>query len=140
LRLIFIDQETGSTQNANSKYLQFNSDTASNYSRTKIVGNGSVAYSNSQTNQTNFRIGEGGTSASPIWQYTSIDIFSYAESTYKTFLVNANQQYDGSTPGDVMDAVGLWRNTSAITSITLALFAGTWSVGTTATLYGIKAA
>jgi len=61
---------------------------------------------------------------------------SYAGSTNKTVLSEAANDKNGS--GIVNRLVGLWRNTSAITSITGTTFAGTLTG--TATLYGIKAA
>ena len=39
--------------------------------------------------------------------------------------------------GTVERSVGLWRNTAAITSITILLDSGNYAAGTTATLYGI---
>jgi hypothetical protein len=66
-------------------------------------------------------------------QMYTVDIFSYAGSTYKTSLVTFQEDNNGS--GYVGNKVGLWPSTSAITSITLN---GTnFAIGTTATLYGI---
>jgi hypothetical protein len=69
--------------------------------------------------------------------FFSYDFFSYAGSTFKTILIEQNQDLNGS--GSVIRRVGLWRDTSAITTI----FFDTATVngfptGTTATLYGIK--
>lgn len=136
LRLVFFNQETGTA--GNSRYIQFNGDTTAAYSRTKLVGTGSSAYSARQTSQTTLRIAEGGTSAAPEWQLQTIDIMSYSNSTYKTCLIRSNEA--GTSAGNVAAIVGLWSNTAAINSITIALFAGTFSIGTTATLYGIQAA
>jgi hypothetical protein len=139
LRLVFVDQETGSVQNNNSRYMRFNADTTSNYSRTKLVGDATSVYSGRQSSQTTLRFSEGGTSASPIFQLHSIDIFSYAGNTFKTVLINSNGNYDGvATPNYLSNHVGLWRSTAAINSILITMFAGTFAIGTTATLYGIK--
>jgi hypothetical protein len=47
----------------------------------------------------------------------------------------------GSTGSGMPQAeVGLWRNTSAISTILLTAGSGNFGVGTTFTLYGIKAA
>ena len=56
--------------------------------------------------------------------------------TYKTWLSRSN------IPADFVGAlVGLWRSTSAITTIQfLTTTADTFAIGTTFTLYGIKAA
>jgi hypothetical protein len=68
-----------------------------------------------------------------------VSIFNYAGSTNKTFLVENAADQNGS--GDFTAVVGLWRSTSAITAVNL-IMGGTaqYKTGTTATLYGIKAA
>jgi hypothetical protein len=68
----------------------------------------------------------------------TMDILSYRGSTFKTSLNTATNDKNGS--GIVLRNVGLWRSTSAITSITLLDTyggGGQFDVGTTATLYGI---
>jgi hypothetical protein len=63
------------------------------------------------------------------------DIFSYAGSTFKTLLMTTSGDQNGS--GWVERIVGLYRSTSAITSISIDASASTFAVGSTATLYGI---
>jgi hypothetical protein len=77
-----------------------------------------------------------------IWdnQGTSVhtaSIMNYSNTTTnKTVLARASSQQEG-----VEATVGLWRSTAAITSITFDLVSTrTFSVGSTLTLYGIKAA
>lgn len=115
---------------ANAIYLRFNSDTASNYSRTILLGNGTNAISGRSTSITYIPLG--GTAAVAVL-YT-VDIFSYAGSTYKTCLSTNSMDNNGS--GQVNAQVGLWRSTSAITSIQLDTVIDL-PAGTTATLYGI---
>jgi hypothetical protein len=63
-------------------------------------------------------------------------MFSYAGSTFKSCLVERNADFNGS--GQVARQVGLWRSTSAITSISLFdPFGNGYGTGTIATLYGI---
>ena len=114
--------------------IQFNGDTATNYSETSLAGNGATARSGSSVNKTYIDIDNlaGNTSATIPELYT-IDVFSYAGSTYKTVLNTSSEDNNGS--GTLTRQVGLWRSTSAITSI--ALIGSTFSIGTTATLYGI---
>lgn len=133
LRMVITYDATISTS---AIYMRFNSDTASNYSKTNINGNGTTASSSAQTSQTYASMG--GTDA-PMVLY-EVDIFSYAGSTYKTYLTNLSMDKNGS--GATRREVGLWRSTSAITSILLdgSLGGGQLPAGTTATLYGIKAA
>jgi hypothetical protein len=117
--------------------LQFNGDTGTNYSRTRIYGNGTSAASTASTNQASILWGNGITTAG-VWAFHSADIFSYANSTYKTALLTMSEDENGS--GLTESEVGMWRSTSAITTIKIAATTGTFDAGTTATLYGIKAA
>jgi hypothetical protein len=114
--------------------LQFNSDTANNYSVVVIYGNGSSALSVRQNNVAS--IGLGGISSASQEQGTNIThIFNYANTTTnKTILARANNS------GFVQLRVGLYRSTSAITSATITSDGTTFMTGTTFTLYGIKAA
>jgi len=117
---------------------RFNSDTASNYSITSLYGDGSSAASNKAVSQT---ILDDANSYSTVGQpgLTNVNIFSYAGSTYKTILMQSSSDHNGS--GYVSNSVGLWRSTSAITTITITDYSGlSFGSGTTANLYGIRAA
>lgn len=113
--------------------LQFNSDTGTNYSYTRLGGDGTSASSGRTSNNDTLGTGAGSVSANNVGLYT-FDIFSYAGSTNKSVLIEQNIDMNGS--GTVYRAVGLWRSTSAITTIK-ADFANNAAAGTTATLYGI---
>jgi hypothetical protein len=103
--------------NLNGVGLRFNSDSATNYSMTYLNGDGGGAGAYQLSNQTRINLGPNAiASSTTIPQFIALDIFSYAGSTYKTFL-NA-QSYSNGT-GDITRQVGLWRSTSAITSINL---------------------
>lgn len=111
--------------------VRFNGDTASNYSSTVVYGDGTSAASARAVNDTSMGLGYGGTA-----QGTNIfHIQNYSNSTtYKSALSRQ------SGNGYVAAKVGLWRNTSAITSITALTYSGNFAVGSTFTLYGIKGA
>lgn len=132
LRLVLVTK----TSSASSVSLRFNSDTASNYSSTYLLGNGSAASSGKYTNNTTVELADNtGTG----WCMQTADIFSYAGSTYKTVLASNNDDENGS--GTVDRSVSLWRSTSAINTVFIGtLSAVTMAVGTVATLYGIKSA
>jgi len=116
--------------------LQYNSDTSSVYSLTRLAGQGSVAASTADTGATSISLASYTAPQTSTPTFITIDIFSYAGSTFKTNLITFNNDYNGS--GSVEYAVGLWRSTSAITSIQLkAAGSNTFNIGTTATLYGI---
>ena len=112
--------------------LQFNSDTGSNYSRTRLSGNGSAASSERESNSA--RINMYNQSSSNFFA-NIIHIQNYSNSTtYKT-VISRNDIVDWNTNAQA----GLWRNTAAITSITL-IGGGNLASGCAFTLYGIKAA
>jgi hypothetical protein len=114
--------------------VQFNSDTGSNYSRTRLYGDGTSAGSDRNTSQV--YLGSGSLFSTTAPGLLTIDIFSYAGSTNKTALCTASSDQNGS--GQVQRNVGLWRSTAAITSIYLYCVGGVdFQSGTTATLYGI---
>lgn len=118
--------------------VQFNSDTGSNYSNTILAGSGSSASSGRSSNQTGLSVGTNGYWTTTNEANSIIQIQNYSNNTtYKTALSRSNNASVG------VDAiVGLWRSTSAITTIKLyGLYsARSFASGTTATLYGIKAA
>jgi len=113
--------------------VRFNGDTASNYSRTQLYGTGSAAGSNRGSNETSMNfLGYIGTS----WGVSIMQIMNYSNTTtYKTALSRAN-----GASNQVIAAAGLWRNTSAITSLDIIASAGTFAVGSTFSLYGIASA
>ena len=115
--------------------LQYNGDTASNYSVTWIDGSGSAAAASRNFNADYIDLTQRPTTSGTVTFYT-VDIFSYAGSTFKTCLQSSNQDNNGS--GWVGRQVGLWRSASAINSIRLFSGGSIFGTGTTATLYGIK--
>jgi len=116
--------------------LRFNGDSATNYSDTPIEGNGTAASSNgSNSSNAMWLWGSSASASTSIPTFYAVDIFSYAGSTNKTALGTYAGDFNGSGTVDV--AVGLWRSTAAITSITLLALTGTFSTGTIATLWGI---
>jgi hypothetical protein len=114
--------------------VQFNSDTGSNYSTTYIYGNGSAAVSGRITSSTSTIQGRAGNAT---FGTSYIQFQNYSNSTtYKTVISRG-----GTANGLPSAYVGLWRSTSAITSIKLTSESGNnFSNGTTLTLYGIQAA
>lgn len=122
----------------NSLRFRINSDTGSNYSDTYLYGTGSVAASGRESSQTS------GSSYVPgsttIETNYILQFMNYSNATtYKNVLSRSNR-----ASSEVALDVNLWRNTSAITTIALAM-GGTFptnnfATGSTFALYGIKAA
>jgi len=127
----------GTGVTAGSLRMRFNSDTGTNYSYSELYGNGTAAVSSRVTTAPYITLAAAGLSAT-IPHLHIVDIFSYAGSTNKTCLTNINEDDNGS--GYVYRSVGLWRNTAAITTVSLLRTSGNLGNGFTATLYGIKAA
>jgi hypothetical protein len=114
------------------------------YSQTRLGGNGSAASSDRQSSLNFFSdlaSVAGATSTSGIFSAFTVDILNYANtSTFKTILLRAASDANGS--GKTELTVGLYRSTSAITTITGPYPYNTpqqYSAGSTATLYGIRA-
>jgi hypothetical protein len=117
--------------------VQFNGDTGTNYSNTlfyAIYTTAGVQNARSTNATTIDGLGRLNTTEG----IAIIQIQNYSNTTtYKTVLGKGGT----TTNGIVMTTVGLWRSTSAITSIVASLEnSKTFSSGTTLTLYGIKAA
>jgi hypothetical protein len=130
LRLIIVGGFAGGLDDL---LVRVNGDSGTNYSRTFLYGSGSAAVSGRQSNTNGYYIAglNGGQSVSK-W-----DFMNYSNTTTnKTVLVRSDAA-DWAT----FATVGLWRNTAAITSMSIANgSAGNFNSGTSFTLYGIKAA
>lgn len=116
--------------------MQFNGDTGSNYSTTGLRGNGTAASSFRQTTSTNILLSNFAEPPTGSQNVCIAQFQNYSNSTTnKTVLTRAN------SAGFGVDAlVGLWRSTSAISSIRIDITGGTMSIGSNFTLYGITAA
>ena len=114
LRVVFTLQ--GATAGI-SGYLEFNGISTTTYSETYLQGNGTTASSGLVSNNTNIDLRQGTSFSNLQPAMVTIDIFSYAGSTYKTCLIQTSQDYNGS--GATVSTIGLWRSTSAITQVKL---------------------
>ena len=100
--------------------ITFNSDSGSNYSITRITGNGSTAVSNRLSNQTSGRAGaiDGNTATSSTFGSVEIYIPNYLVSANKPYSSTAASEQN-ATAAQIDGIAGLWRNTAAITSISI---------------------
>jgi len=130
--LILICNTTGSVANQGIG-LQFNSDTSTNYSHTVLYGDGSSAQGATATNQTRSVIGNI-SSTNPV--YLAANIMNYKNTTPSKTIISLN-----GPSFAVTSYVSLWRaSPAAISSMVLVLESGTFSSGSSFTLYGIAAA
>jgi hypothetical protein len=131
--LILINNSLSASDNA-ANTIQFNSDGGSNYSTTYMYGAGSSSASGRIPNSARIYTARTFTEYSPGITH----IMNYSNTTtYKSVLSR------GNSPGTtlVISYAGLWRSTAAITSINITGENGlNYSVGSTFSLYGIKAA
>jgi hypothetical protein len=115
-----------------------NNDTSFIYSYTNMYGNGTSYNSARAAGNSRWE-----SSIVDLPQSTAgfglfiMDLFNYAGSTNKVCLVT--QSADGGSFQNVLRQVGLYPSTTAITRIDLSANRN-YATGTTATLYGIKAA
>jgi hypothetical protein len=132
--LVIVINGQASSGGSRNSLLNFNSDTATNYSATLIYGNGTSALS---SRGSNISYAGGCVFSSSVNSTVIYNIMNYSNTTtFKTILGR------GNVSNDVVDLrVALWRSTAAITSIAIALDSSiTFASGCIFTLYGIKAA
>lgn len=116
--------------------LQFNGDTATNYSSTRLYGDGTSALSDRLTTEiAGVWNGYWGGSGTTTQNFTITQIMNYSNTTtYKTSLTRQGP----NNAGQVWATAALWRNTNAINSLKLYLGTGNIASGATFTLYGIQ--
>ena len=120
-------------------YLRFNGDTSSLYSDVWISGEGASAFSGKDSGQSTISIGgiwNGSTTTT--WATNITHIMNYTNTTtFKSTLTkDAN---DKGSSGTIEAMIGMYRSTSAITAVNV-VGGSNFAVGSTFTLYGIKAA
>jgi hypothetical protein len=116
--------------------IRINGDTGSNYSDTYLTGNGTTAGSARDSNQSLIYFSGTSVGVTTANRDNGIAHFmNYSNTTTnKSVLLRYNQ------PGQIVVAMAaLWRNTAAITSISLIASTGNLDVGSTFSLYGIAA-
>ena len=141
LVLVMFARDTRSDGSGDGLTVRFDSDSNTNYSWIYLRGNGSVAYIDQNNNKTSLDGYEitaaqapANTFGTQIW-----NIMSYSNtSTLKTITIRGGNPYSADA------ATGLYRSTSAISSIVIypGFVGSSYSFvsGCSFTLYGIKAA
>jgi hypothetical protein len=115
--------------------LQYNGDTATNYSVTLLRGNGTAASSTRYASTNEIYVSVASINNTDI-NNTIVQFQNYSNTT--TFKTNISRANNAGLSTDA--SVGLWRNTAAINSIKVLNTGANFAVGSTFTLYGIKAA
>jgi len=115
--------------------LQFNGDTSTNYSYTVIKGNGTTATSVRTANTARLYMVYDLVMSTDFSFNAIANIMNYSNTTtYKSAVIRSNKASQG-----VEAMAGIWRNTAAINEVKV-LGSVSFAVGSTFTLYGIKAA
>ncbi len=116
--------------------VRLNGDTGNNYSYTRIYGTGSAAASDRSANTSSMELEDPGTAFNSQFIVARGQIQNYSNSTkYKTMLGRGDELANVT-----MATVSLWRNTAAVTSVTIFTPSNNFISGSTFTLYGIAAA
>lgn len=117
-------------------YIRCNSDTGSNYAYVYLTGNGTAASSGRGSVNSGLLTDYDGTPSTDNNHIAVIHFLNYSNTTtYKTMLSRSGRAASGTNL-----LMGLWSNTSAISSLILRLPSWSLASGTVASLYGIKAA
>ena len=123
--------------------MRFNSDTANNYARHNLHGNGSSAFAYAESSMGYAYVGwplDSSATTASTFSPAVIDLLDYAStSKTKTVRVLHGNEANNSSYGNAGVSSALWNSTSAVTTITLTSDTGNWAQHTTAALYGIKA-
>ena len=124
--------------NTNNLRFRINGDTATNYSNTELAASNGSAYSSRGSSQTFFL---GYTNAAS----TTSNTFTSSEFYIPNYLVSANKPFgfyqaveNNGTYNELGVFAGLWRNTAAITSLSIYFTSGNFVAGSSFYLYGIS--
>ena len=132
LILVFNGGENGTNKDFQLRVGNSSIDTGSNYSYTRLVGDGTTASSARASNTTYIENVIGNESCTAIYHF-----MNYSNTTTNKTILSRTAFASSRTSA----YVGLWRSTSAITHIRFTAETGsTINSGSTFTLFGIKAA
>jgi hypothetical protein len=124
--------------------ITFNSDTTTNYGYHRLFGNGATAEAGAASSTAFMQVLSGaGTGNGSTFASSIIDILDYANTNkYKTMRTLSGDDLNGLVAGYGGYAVlssGLWRSTSAITSVSIVINTGaSFTQYSSFALYGIK--
>lgn len=146
LQIRAIGKHTGNTFNETSIQIQFNGDTATNYTRHSLIGANSAASADGTASTASILVQNAFLSSragyANMFGIGIINILDYT-STAKAKTVRSIAGYDTNgevnLPGRIVMNGGVWFATpAAITSITLTTISNSWTTTTQFMLYGIK--
>jgi hypothetical protein len=145
LQLRSFSQDSRATYGITETRITFNGDSSAVYARHQLVGDGSTVFSDGVTNFQYMILGDGtfGTTTGGTFGAGIADILDYANTNkFKTIRQISGVDINGTIAGYGGRAglsSGVWRSTSAISSITLLAQNGNFSQYSQFALYGVKA-
>jgi len=116
--------------------VRFNGDTNTNYSRTSLTWDGGAVRSARNSSQTFIVSTVDGIVAPTTPSPKIVHFMNYSNSTTFKYLL----ERDGNASYGTATVIGLWRSTSAVTSIDYFISGGNFTTTSTFSLYGIAAA
>jgi hypothetical protein len=135
--LVLVASTTVATASGNL-VMTFNGDTTSGlYSKTQIEGTGSTVTSGRTTGANNIGLDSNMGSDTINPSIHIVNLTNYSNTTGFKTILHRQSSFWSANPGTAL-RVGLWRNTNAITSITLTSTSINFNSGSTFDLYGIK--
>lgn len=146
LQVRAISRYTGTQNSGAPIYMQFNSDTGSNYSLHRLLGYANLSESGvaagAGASQSYMQLGytTGGSGTANMFSAQVTDILDYAN-TNKFKTIRTLNGYDTNTDTGYRSVgiySGNWRSTSAITSIKIFPDTDSWAQYSSFALYGIK--
>jgi len=145
LQLRSFSQDSRATYGITETRITFNSDSSAVYARHQLVGDGSTVFSDGVTGAQYMILGDGtfGTTTGGTFGVGIADILDYTNTNkFKTVRQISGVDINGTIAGYGGRAglsSGVWRSTSAISSITLLAQNGNFSTNSRFDLYGVKA-
>lgn len=139
----FIQARTDTAAEQDNIYMQFNSDTGSNYDYEQVFGVGGTAGAGAGRAVATMYTGiaEGANSRASVFAYSVIFVLNYAVSNAEKNCLTLGQNFGDLSADTDLYAIfrsGHWRNTAAISTITnVPNSAGNFVVGSRFHLYGI---
>jgi len=138
LQIRGIGRNSNSGGGAQILYVNLNADTdANNYAKHNLNGNGSAAGSSGGANDRGYDGMVNANFTANVFNGYVFDILDYTNTNkYKT--VRALQGFDSNGDGRIYLTSNLWKNTAAVSSITITAFSGNLVQYSHFAVYGIK--
>lgn len=140
LRIVLMGRGEVATTNV-QVLMRFNGDTGANYDWQKMFAAAAVEDGFGAVAQTGIDVAQlsAGTAPANAASQTIIDVLSYARTVFQKCVLGHYGIKEVTTNANyVMATAGWWRNTAAITSITLIPASGDFAEGTVASLFGVS--